>query len=154
MAGRVVQRAVYHLHGTVAGWREMRRQRTFDDLDPVLDYVDQAAGGYFKPLQVRSEIRSLLGLVRDLRPQRVMEIGTARGGTLLMWTRVAAPDAHLISLDLPRGRWGGGYGGWKVPVYKAFALPGQRIDLLRADSHVASSLERVRALLGGSGWTS
>jgi predicted O-methyltransferase YrrM len=145
MAGR----ARHHLRGSIGGWREVRRHREFATLDELIDYTDTAVDGYFKPLQVRGEIRALLGLVRELRPRRVMEIGTAGGGTLLMWTRVAAGDARLISLDLPGGPWGGGYGAWKVPVYKAFALPGQRVELVRADSHQPSSLERVRALLGG-----
>ena len=147
--GALVRRSAYHASGTVGGWIEMGRRRTFETPDEVVDYVGRAAGGYFKPLQVRSEICSLLTLVRELRPRRVMEIGTANGGTLLMWTRVAAPDAQLISLDLRGGAWGGGYGTWKAPVYRRFALPGQRIDQVRGDSHAASSLERVRSLLGG-----
>jgi predicted O-methyltransferase YrrM len=146
---RLLSRAAYHLRGSLAGWREMRRGRTFDSTDAILDYADTAAGGYFKPLQVRSEIRALVEMVQTLKPRRVLEIGTASGGTLLMWTRCATPDAHLISLDLPRGPWGGGYGAWKVPVYKAFALPGQRVDLIRGNSHDAASLDEVKRMLGG-----
>jgi predicted O-methyltransferase YrrM len=104
--------------------------------------------GLIHAMQVPTEILELLRQISALRARHIMEIGTARGGTLFALTRVAAPDAHLISLDLPGGTWGGGYPWWKVRLYRSLALSGQRIDLIRADSHSAASLDAVQQALG------
>jgi hypothetical protein len=39
------------------------------------------------------------GEVARLKPATVLEIGTAKGGTLFLWGQLAGPDAHLISVD-------------------------------------------------------
>ncbi len=79
-----------------------------------------------------------------------LEIGTANGGTLFLWTRVVPEDAHLISIDLPSGEFGGGYAGWRIPIYRSFAVGKQHVDLLRGDSHSAAILERTKTLLNGN----
>ena len=106
--------------------------------------------GYFKviaPRQNPVEIESLYERVCDLRPRRVLEIGTARGGTLYLWTQAATPDAQLISVDLPGGEFGGAYPPCRVPFYQQFARPQQSMNLLRADSHAADTLAKVKDLL-------
>ena len=145
--------------GIRRGWTEIRnffaarselpRRRTFDNIDALLDYGFNTCGGMIRPLQCRYEIRRLLEMVQALKPRRIMEIGTANVGTLFLWTRVAAPDATLVSLDLPGGDFGGGYPAWKRKLYESFALPGQSIQLLQADSHHPSSLEQVKKIIGG-----
>jgi cephalosporin hydroxylase len=85
--------------------------------------------------------------LKTLRPRTMMEIGTANGGTLFMMTRICAPDAMILSLDLPGGPFGGGYPEDRVPLYEAFAMPGQTVQLIRADSHHRESLSKVRQLL-------
>ncbi|MBI4351138.1 MAG: class I SAM-dependent methyltransferase [Elusimicrobia bacterium] len=102
-----------------------------------------------RPFQVRSEIKELAGLVAGLKPSCVLEIGTAAGGTLFLFSRLASPDARIISVDLPRGRFGGGYYSWRIPLYRSFPDPGQRLSLLRADSHSQATFERVGGQLGG-----
>jgi predicted O-methyltransferase YrrM len=100
------------------------------------------------PLQSRWEFRRLLEEVALVRPETMLEIGTAKGGSLLAFAQLCAPDAHIVSVDLPHGPFGGGYPKWKVPLYKAFARPSQRLDLVRGDSHSASTFEHVQSLLG------
>ncbi|MEM2849487.1 MAG: CmcI family methyltransferase, partial [Candidatus Bathyarchaeia archaeon] len=80
-----------------------------------------------KPNQIEYEIAKLLELVRNIKPNFILEIGTADGGSLFLFTRVAQPDATIISIDLPGGKFGGGYPKWKIPIYKAFAREGQRV---------------------------
>src|SRR5450432_3975387 len=63
--------------------------------------------GFLQPTQVEQELVHLLEDVRTLKPRRVLEIGTNKGGTLYFWTRLAQPDAILISIDLPGGKFGG-----------------------------------------------
>ncbi len=106
-------------------------------------------GGYFRPAQIREELLPLVERVRQLRPERVMEIGTAGGGTLYLWARMASPQAVIISVDLPRGPFGGGYPIFRSLVYRRLASSHQRIHLLRADSHLEETVNRVRRLLSG-----
>jgi cephalosporin hydroxylase len=90
-----------------------------------------------------------LEVVAELRPRVVLEIGTAGGGTLFLFTRVADSEAKIISVDLPSGPFGGGYPRWKIPLYKSFSKGGQRIYLLRRDSHDPRTVEEVKRILGG-----
>lgn len=38
---------------------------------------------------------------------------------------------------------------WRAPLYRSFAKPGQRVHLLRRDSHDPSTLEALKDVLGG-----
>jgi cephalosporin hydroxylase len=101
------------------------------------------------PFQIEQEISQLLSLVRDIKPKTVVEIGSAKGGTLFLFTRVASPDAALLSIDLPEGRFGGGYPKHMIPLLRSFADKGQSIHLIRADSHSPDTLEKVEKFLDG-----
>src|SRR5262249_46300212 len=132
--------------------RQLRRRANgVHGIDEVLDlaFEFRSSGISVRPCQSRWEIRHLLEEVAELRPRAMLEIGTATGGSLLSFTRVCAPDAHVISVDLPRGAFGGGYPLWKVPVYKAFADTSQRLDLIRGDSHSPDTFAAVRERLDG-----
>ncbi|MFL5908750.1 MAG: class I SAM-dependent methyltransferase [Solirubrobacterales bacterium] len=104
-----------------------------------------------RPHQIRSEIARLLEVLRRTPPERVLEIGTADGGTLYLLARTAAPSAQIISVDLPGGLFGDGvaYPKWRAPLYRNFRRPEQSIRLLRGDSHEAATVERVREELAG-----
>jgi len=91
----------------------------------------------------------LLRMIEDIRPKTILEIGTSNGGSLFLFTRVASPDALIVSIDLPRGQFGGGYPRSRGYLYRSFAAPGQRIRLLRADSHQVRTLESAEAALEG-----
>lgn len=119
------------------------------DPDTLVQLSMTDFGGMIQPLQIESEFKQLVRRVAGLRPRCIVEIGTARGGTLFALTRVAADDAIIISVDLPGGVFGGGYPAWKRLVYQRFASPGQTMHLLRADSHAFETFHQVRQLLGG-----
>jgi hypothetical protein len=102
-----------------------------------------------KPRHNSIEIERLYEAVLELRPKRVLEIGTARGGSLYLWAQAAADDATIVSVDLPGGPFGGGYDEHRVPLYERFARPGQTLHLLRADSHRPESVRRVTELVAG-----
>ena len=55
------------------------------------------------PQQIKEEIITLAKIVERKKPHVVMEIGTAQGGTLFLWTKAASEDAIIISLDRPEG---------------------------------------------------
>src|SRR5439155_15181478 len=84
-----------------------------------------------KALQRKWEFIALLGLVRSLRPAVVLEIGTYQGGTLYCWAKLAQQHATLVSIDLPGGDFGGGYGEADVRQFKAYLQPGQTLHCLR-----------------------
>ena len=104
--------------------------------------------GFFRSIRPRQnavEIERLYQAICDLNPRRVLEIGTAKGGTLYLWTQAATKDAIIVSLDLPGGQFGGGYPLQRVPFYQAFAQPDQQLILMRDDSHTEASLQAVRS---------
>jgi predicted O-methyltransferase YrrM len=126
-----------------------RRAARARSLDELLDlaYGFDFLGLDIAPGQMREEIRGLLEIVRARGCTRILEIGTSAGGTLFLLAQLASPGGLVISIDLPRGEFGGGYPLWKVPLYKAFARPGERLELIRGDSHEPANAMRVRRLL-------
>lgn len=101
-----------------------------------------------RPVQVREELIEYAQVISDLKPKLALEIGTLHGGTLCLLSRLADPSATIVSVDLPLGRFGGGYKWFYVPIFKSFARFGQKIHLLRADSHAPETLSAVRRILG------
>ena len=120
----------------------------FSNLEELVDFALTGLGGLFSPLQLKNEFIEFLKLIQSYKPRMVLEVGTARGGALFAFTRVAATDANIISLDLPQGIYGGGYHWWKNPIFRSFALPGQKLHLIRADSHKQSSLRLIQDKIG------
>jgi len=101
----------------------------------------------FKTMQNKYEITNFVKLIQHLKPKYILEIGTARGGTLFLLTKLSHPNAHIISMDLPGGIHGGGYPSSRIPLYKSFSSYGQKITLIREDSHKISMLNRVKDIL-------
>ena len=118
-------------------------------LNPPAMFAFACSEPSIAPNQKESEIVWLLDKLASIRPRVVLEIGTDRGGTLFLWTRVAAPDALLVSLDIRKmvGRL-----GRLSPfalVRTSFARDRQRIELLDdVDSQDERTFERVGRLLG------
>jgi len=100
-------------------------------------------------LQRTWELASLIDMVGRLRPRTVLEIGTHQGGTLFCWAAVAAPDARLVSVDLPNEREALGTTQADRARFASFLRPGQSLESLAADSQLDATRERVvRALEG------
>ena len=99
------------------------------------------------PSQIECEITELLRLIKGIEPRAIIEVGTASGGTLFLFTRMASADAKVISVDLPKGKFGGGYPVWKSGLFKSFARNAQTVCLIRADSHKLETLHEVRKML-------
>lgn len=101
------------------------------------------------PSQIKSEILALMALVEKRRPQIMVEIGTATGGTLFFWSQILPKNSELISLDLPFGKFGGGYLSTRAKFYKSFAQEQQTIRLISGDSHQPATLQKLQTLLNG-----
>lgn len=127
----------------------LKKTKTQMTTQSAMDFLFSREGSLITPWQFQSELKGFLTIYEELKPKCAMEIGTANGGTLFCHCRLAAADATIISVDLPGGKFGGGYPDWKTPVYSEFALPGQNLHLVRASSHDAATVEKVRTILNG-----
>jgi cephalosporin hydroxylase len=102
------------------------------------------------PAQVRSELTGLACTLQREAPRVIVEIGSARGGSLFVFATTAADDAVIISIDLPHGPFGVGqsHRSRRERLYKAFAARKQTIHRIRSSSHEPSTLAEVKRLLG------
>ena len=109
--------------------------------DPQVWIDDLLQSYFFRPLQKRSEILGLTEIVRALRPLAICEIGAAGGGTAFMFAHAAAPDALIVTIDLA-------FSASRRAAVSRFALPGQRMVCLQADSQRDETLRAVANHLG------
>ena len=127
------------------------KEQKIKTVDEAIDFAIgfNYAGLSIRPGQFKNEISQLLKVVEKLNASRVMEIGTAKGGTLFLFCQVSNPAAKIISADLPGGKFGGGYSNSKNKLYKAFAKANQEIILIRKNTHDVSTFEEVKNVLDG-----
>jgi len=137
-----------------SAWRNLNRIQNLTlekcSVEELVDTVFTCADAFFEPIQIREEIIGALQEIRKLRPRYIVEVGTAGGGTMLLWLRVAHPEAKIVTIDLPGGRFGGGSSPLRVPLFRRLGLPGQTIHLIRGDSHDPATLELTRQYLAGN----
>ena len=103
------------------------------DVKNLMDDLFSKKLSLIQPWQYQNEFSQLLDQYYSIRPKNVMEIGTANGGTLFAHCKLGQHEAKIISVDLPGGKFGGGYPDWKTPIYQEFAKSGQQLDLIRAN---------------------
>ena len=120
-----------------------------ENIDGVINYCFYVLGGIIRPLQIPHEFKGFLQVFKDKAPKTILEIGTASGGSLFSLCKLAPSDATLLSIDLPEGKFGGGYPEWKTPIYRLFKKDNQKIYLLREDSHLEQTVKKVNDILLG-----
>lgn len=93
-------------------------------------------------IQQRSQIQALARAVAAIQPRKVLEIGTARGGTLFIWAQLATHKVVSCDIEDP---------GMCRPLYEAFPPPGSncRVVHLHRDSHDAAFRTRVEREFAG-----
>ena len=111
--------------------------------------VANKAVSVFSAMQNARELARFLEIVRSRAPQVVVEIGTARGGTVYALSQAAASDATIISIDLPGADNCGGQTESERSLFATFGPPGQSFHFLALDSHAEGTLLRLHTLLGG-----
>jgi predicted O-methyltransferase YrrM len=131
--------------------RSLKRSKD-EDFTPskILELLFSNEFSLIQPWQFKGEFLNLLTQYHSSKPGFVMEIGTANGGTLFAHCKLAAKKATIISIDLPGGKFGGGYPDWKIPLYQEFARTGQHLHLIRASSHEQATLSQVKKLTGAN----
>lgn len=127
----------------------MREERESDDIfETALEYEPGYGQYQVATAQLRDEITPLAELVREHKPENVLEIGTSAGGSFYIWCRYLDTTTQLISLDLPGGRFGGGYNEQKIGIFEKFA-PSKDLEFVRANSHEDSTLKKVNERING-----
>lgn len=100
-------------------------------------------------IQKTSELMALIDFLRPLPLETIVEIGTRKGGTLVMWLLISRADAWITSIDLPHGPFAGGDYVKDVELAAQFRRPAQRVHLIRGDSHaIETRVELVKFLQG------
>lgn len=102
------------------------------------DYVRLADESRFHPIQNYTEIVGLLELVGSRAPRTVLEIGTSKGGSFYLFTRVADPSASLVTVDLRIK---------DKNLLQSFERKRQRITLIEASSTAPETIGRIRRVL-------
>jgi predicted O-methyltransferase YrrM len=102
---------------------------------------------FIRPLQLVPEITRLLEVVQALRPVRVLEIGTASGGTLFLFASVAAPTAQLVSVDHEPYR-DHPCNPTRQRLYRRLVCSAQRLEVIQGDSHDASTASMIQQTFG------
>ena len=115
-------------------------------LDEVVDWAMNFGGnGYMrvKTLQIPSEIARLAQAVQAIQPKIILEIGTASGGTTLIWSHIASE--RVITCDLKDMTY-------QSPLFTRFPPPGSdcRVTLLSGDTHNPQFKDRVARELNGA----
>jgi len=96
-----------------------------------------------------TEFTSLLRLLKRRKLTNIVEIGTAHGGTLYAWCKIADADAFIISIDLPGGPFGGGYTLNDIKKFRKYKGKNQNLYFLRKDSHKQETKNKLVEILDG-----
>jgi GT2 family glycosyltransferase/predicted O-methyltransferase YrrM len=96
----------------------------------------------FAPLQREFEIVRFLEMMRDLKPVRMCEIGTASGGTSFLLSRAAPAGATLVTVDL-------GTRAGQPEALRVLAGSARTIHSLVGDSRSPVTIQQVKAVAGG-----
>jgi len=124
-----------------------------EGLEDVIETVERYRGyGRYRslePMQIDEELMEFVELVDEREPERIVEIGTAKGGLFYIFCRHLDSAQSIVSLDLPGGPFGGVYSEGRVPLFREFS---SRTDLhfVRGDSHDEDTARRLEDRLSGA----
>jgi predicted O-methyltransferase YrrM len=100
-------------------------------------------------MQKEREFTGLLEMLAQRKPRVLVEIGAGAGGTFWAFAKVAAHDALLVSIDKANEQFD--YKVTEAQVTDTLGRcggEGQRVEIIRADSHAPSTVDAVARLLG------
>lgn len=93
------------------------------------------------------EFEQLLDIFRRLKPKRILEIGSAYGGSLYHWITTAPKGALIVSLDIGNPEM------VDYPLWNDWAkAAGVDLHIVTGDSGNISSLEAVRSISPEFDW--
>jgi len=95
-----------------------------------------------RPWQIMEEIKNLLLILDKVKLKVVLEIGTARGGTLFLFSNIAHEEATLILVDLSQTIE-------KRILFRYIKKEKQKIYLIQGDSHKIETFRKIEEILKG-----
>jgi len=131
-----------------------------ENIEDIYYFAKYFYSGLIRPYQADCEFLKLLEIYKNLKPKRVLEIGTFVGGTLFCFTKLAQDDAIIISIDLPFGKVfnasiNQNIGNTKIDIYitkvfEHFIFGNQRLYLLRQSSNDENTVQKLKRVLGNN----
>ena len=108
----------------------------------ILEYILKIAFNLIitRPVQIKEEIKNLLLILDKVKPKVILEIGTAGGGTLFLFSNIAHEEATLISVDLYQPTT-------KRILFRYIKKRKQKIYLIQGDSHSIETLRKIEGIL-------
>ncbi|MFZ4594999.1 MAG: class I SAM-dependent methyltransferase [Verrucomicrobiaceae bacterium] len=141
-----------HLAAAKSRLSELLKSRG-ESPEALVAITDEFKGrGWFLEIcswQVKSEFTGMVQWAMEQKPTNILEIGTAKGATLLSWCRVATHK--VVSVDLPGGIHGGGYPAIKQGLYQHFVAdrPGVSLCCIQDDSQAEATRQKAEDFLQG-----
>lgn len=89
--------------------------------------------------QLEMEFAPVLAAYRETKPSRVLEIGTAEGGTLYHWLQDAQPGATIVTVDLEDPDYPS-----SEHLYEEWTPAGVTVVQVRGSSHDPETVEACR----------
>jgi predicted O-methyltransferase YrrM len=94
------------------------------------------------PMQELAEISRLADFVNERQPETIVEIGTAFGGTLYLWTRYVTSADTIVSIDIDSTF------PYRKRLFAHFAKR-SRLSFINEPSEAISTVSRVNDLTNG-----
>lgn len=104
------------------------------------------AQGPVQICQVQVELDAMLDLYRSEAPKRVLEIGTAEGGTLYHWLQNSDAGTRIVTVDLENPDYAA-----NDHLYPEWTPDGVTVTQIRGDSHDPDVIDACR-MLGPYQW--
>jgi len=125
--------------------RMLDRLERLSDLLPVLCRF--RGRGTILANQDPQELGALCEELLERPPKVIVEIGTAKGGTLYLWTRISTPGSLVVSIDKPGET--GSVGRTTLSLYRRFGRErGIQVCTIAGDSHSRKTHNRLQRILG------
>ena len=128
-------------------------EKASSNVDEIFEFSENYLGrGFYARIhsyQNPSEIISLGRLVKEINPETILEIGTHKGGTFFMWCRISQNLRFIASIDLPGGKYGGGYVKARERLLREFIYDryNTKMCLIRDDSHKKTTYKLISSSL-------
>ncbi len=157
LAVRLLERIKISLKFTLAGiYLRLNQNKAIEEIkgfysdDPttIFNFAATKFLGALSPGQIQEEFIPLLEELKRISPKTILEIGTDKGGSLFCFAKLAPKNATIISIELPPSIWAGGYPRWREKVYYSFTKSGQKMHLIRGNSHLQQTFEKLKTILG------
>lgn len=89
--------------------------------------------------QLQPELDLALDMYRQHNPKRVLEIGTASGGSLYHWLQNSTPGTRIVTVDLPIPDYES-----SEHLYPDWTPEGVTVTQIRGNSHHADTIDACR----------